>query len=123
MHDANKIHTPLISADRVAGTDVYNSAGEHLGEVQDLMIDKVTGKVAYAIMSFGGFLGLNEQFHPLPWSILNYDTSRGGYVVPLTRDKLEKAPSYDSAGVPNWSDRDYGKRVHDYYGSVPYWGI
>jgi hypothetical protein len=112
---------PLIAGARVAGTDVYNSAGDHLGEIYDVMLDKQSGKVAYAIMSFGGFLGLGEKYHPIPWSVLDYDTGRGGYVVPLTKDKLEAAPMYDSAGEPDWDDKAYGKRVHDYYGTMPYW--
>lgn len=112
---------PLIAGARVAGTDVYNSAGEHLGEIYDVMLDKQSGKVAYAIMSFGGFLGLGEKYHPIPWSVLDYDTEKGGYVVPLTKEKLEAAPMYDSEGEPDWEDRAYGKRVHDYYGTMPYW--
>lgn len=121
MQNAEQIHTPLIGADRVAGTEVYNAAGDHLGEIHDVMIDKSSGKVAYAIMSFGGFLGLNEKFHPLPWNVLTYDTDKEGYVVPVTREQLEKAPMYDESGAPDWNDREYGKRVHDHYGSSPYW--
>lgn len=113
--------TPLIAGARVAGTDVYNSSGDHLGEIYDVMLDKQTGKVAYAIMSFGGFLGLGEKYHPIPWSVLDFDSERGGYVVPLTKDKLEAAPMYDSEGEPDWDDKAYGKRVHDYYGTMPYW--
>jgi hypothetical protein len=112
---------PLIAGARVAGTEVYNTAGEHLGEIYDVMLDKKTGKVAYAIMSFGGFLGLGEKYHPIPWSVLDFDPDRGGYVVPMTKDKLEAAPMYDSQGEPDWDDRTYGKRVHDYYGTMPYW--
>jgi hypothetical protein len=112
---------PLIAGARVAGTDVYNATGDHLGEIYDVMLDKQSGKVAYAIMSFGGFLGLGEKYHPIPWSVLDYDTSRGGYVVPLTKDKLKAAPMYDSEGEPDWDDKAYGKRVHDYYGTMPYW--
>ena len=69
---------PLIAGARVAGTDVYNAAGDHLGEIYDVMLDKQTGKVAYAIMSFGGFHGLGEKYHPIPWSVLDYDPQRGG---------------------------------------------
>ena len=123
MNNAETSHTPLIAAEKVAGTEVYNSAGDHLGEIHDMMIDKVSGKVAYAIMSFGGFLGLNEKFHPLPWKVLAYDTEKGGYVVPVTKELLEKAPMYDSEGHPDWADRTYGKRVHDYYGVAPYWSM
>jgi sporulation protein YlmC with PRC-barrel domain len=105
----------LIAASKVNGTSVYNPAGEKLGSVYDVMINKVSGQVAYAVMSFGGFLGIGERYHALPWSTLTYDTSRGGYVVDITRDRLESAPSYASDETP-WSDPEYGNRVSDYYG-------
>ena len=110
----------LIASNKVEGTAVYNRQGEHLGQVHNFMVDKYTGQVAYAVMSFGGFLGLGESYHPLPWKVLTYDTKLGGYVVDLDRSKLEGAPSYASGNEPNWSDRAYGKGVHDYYG-VNYW--
>jgi hypothetical protein len=84
----------LISAGKVQGTNVYNTGGDSLGEVYDVMIDKRSGKVAYAIMSFGGLLGVGERYHPLPWNTLKYDTRQGGYVVGLTREQLEGAPTY-----------------------------
>src|SRR5881397_1907722 len=83
----------LISAGKVKGTSVYNSNGDHLGTIHDIMIDKRRGTVAYAVMSFGGFLGIGEKYHPLPWKVLTYDTRQGGYVVDLDRSRLEGAPS------------------------------
>jgi hypothetical protein len=121
MTAASTAANPLIAGARVAGTNVYNASGDHLGSIYDVMLDKATGKVAYAIMSFGGFLGLGEKYHPIPWSMLDYDVDKGGYIVPLTREKLEAAPMYDAEGEPDWQDREYGKRVHDYYGTMPYW--
>lgn len=111
----------LIAADRVEGTEVYNPAGEHLGEIDNVMIDKVSGKVAYAVMSFGGFLGIGERYHPMPWSLLKYDTNKGGYVVNLDKRTLTGAPNYESDDLPNYADRNWGKKVHDYYGVAPYW--
>jgi hypothetical protein len=113
--------TTLISGGKVSGTNVYNSAGESLGDIHDVMIDKVSGRVAYAVMSFGGFLGIGESYHPLPWSALTYDTNKGGYVVNLSREQLEGAPTYSSDSEPNW-DRRYEQGIHDYYGIDPYWG-
>ncbi len=113
----------LIASNKVEGTAVYNRQGEHLGSVYNFMVDKFTGQVAYAVMSFGGFLGIGESYHPLPWKVLTYDTRLGGYVVDLDKRKLEGAPSYTAADEPNWSDRTYGQRVHDYYGVPPYWGV
>src|SRR3954466_16407334 len=87
-------HT-LILASRVNGTPVFDRAGERIGHVDDLSIERVSGEVVYAIMSFGGFLGIGEKFHPLPWSLLEYDSGRGGYVVALDRAILKGAPNYD----------------------------
>jgi hypothetical protein len=111
----------LISSDKVEGTAVYNRGGEKLGSIHTLMIDKMSGKVAYAVMSFGGFLGIGDRYHPLPWDVLDYETSQGGYVVDLDRGKLEGAPTYGTSETPNWSDRGWGQQVHDYYGTRPYW--
>src|SRR5579872_7427257 len=95
----------LIASDKVEGTTVYNRQGEHLGSVHNFMLDKSTGQVAYAVMSFGGFLGLGESYHPLPWRVLTYDPRQGGFVIDLDRDRLEKAPSFTVDAMPNWADR------------------
>jgi hypothetical protein len=108
----------LIASDKVEGTAVYNGAGDGLGSIYTVMIDKFTGQVSYAVMSFGGFLGLGERYHPLPWKALTYDTRLGGYVVDLSREQLEGAPSYARDETP-WSDPAYGRGVSDHYG-VPY---
>jgi len=113
----------LISADKVEGTNVYSPAKEKLGHIENLMIDKQSGKVAYAIMSFGGFLGVGERLHPLPWSILKYDRSQGGYVVNLDKRTLEGAPQYEPAAPPNYADTGWGTQVHSYYKVPPYWTI
>ncbi|HEX4616942.1 MAG TPA: PRC-barrel domain-containing protein [Stellaceae bacterium] len=104
----------LISSEKVDGTAVYNRKGERLGTVHHLMIDKYTGQVAYAVMSFGGFLGIGESYYPLPWKMLTYDTRLGGYVVDLGRKRLEGAPSYTSRDIPNW-DRSYTGRIDQYW--------
>jgi PRC-barrel domain len=120
--DAVRETSSLIAADKVQGTSVYNAAGEELGSIHDLMIDKKSGNVAYAIMSFGGFLGIGNDYHPLPWSVLRYDTRLSGYVVNLDRAQLEGAPSYAEGAEPEWGDREYERKIHDYYGVGPYWG-
>lgn len=115
--------TSLISSAKVNGTNVYNIAGDALGEIHDVMIDKKSGRIAYAVMSFGGFLGIGERYHPLPWSTLKYDTRQGGYVVGLTKEQLNGAPNFAAAETPNWGDRVYEKNIHDYYQAMPYWGL
>lgn len=120
--DTANANASLIAASKVNGTYVYNRAGESLGTIYDVMIDKVSGKVQYAIMSFGGFLGMGDSYHPLPWNQLKYDVDKGGYRVNLDKRQLEKAPSYTSASSPNWDDRSYGNTINDYYGNTGGWG-
>ena len=105
----------LISSSRVAGTDVYNAAGEKLGHVEDIMIDKVSGRTCYAVMSFGGFLGMGEKHWPLPWSELKYDKRKEGFVVNLDKRKLEGAPIYAGRDPYEWDDRGWRGRVDKYY--------
>jgi hypothetical protein len=93
-----------------------------VGSIYDVMIDKKSGKVAYAVMSFGGFLGMGNDYHPLPWAMLKYDTGKGGYLVNLSKDKLQGAPHYAQGVDPGWGNRDYESKVHTYYGVGPYWG-
>lgn len=95
--------TALISAGKVTGTAVFNTEGEHLGEIYDVMLDKRSGRIAYAIMSFGGVLGIGLRYHPLPWASLKYDTRQQGYVVGLTIAELEEAPEFDVAVTPLWA--------------------
>jgi hypothetical protein len=90
----------VISASKVTGTNVYNTDGDHLGEIYDIMLEKRSGNIAYAVMSFGGFLGIGERYHALPWATLKYDTRQGGYVVGLTIDQLKEAPSYAANELP-----------------------
>jgi sporulation protein YlmC with PRC-barrel domain len=121
MADATKITSgTLIAADQVEGTDVYNPRGEKLGTIDDIMIDKVSGKVIYAIMSFGGFLGIGEKRYPLPWPTLQYDDGRSGYVVNLDKKVLASAPSYNVDEDFLWTP-EYGRRVDKYYNAPTYW--
>jgi sporulation protein YlmC with PRC-barrel domain len=115
MHDSMVSHDQ-IRATTVKGTDVYNAEGEHLGHIDDIVLNKVDGRATYAIMSFGGFLGLGEQYHPLPWQGLTYDPSRRGYVVNVSRSQLEGAPTYQAGDEPDWNDPTYGERLRGYYG-------
>jgi sporulation protein YlmC with PRC-barrel domain len=110
----------LITAGEVTGTNVYNLQGEELGTVDDILIDKVSGRAVYAVMAFGGFLGMGEKQHPLPWSTLKYDEDRGGYVVNLEKTMLQNAPTFDRLTDFKWTP-DYGRRVDKYYGAPSYW--
>ena len=110
----------LIASGKVKGTSVYDLAGEKLGTIDDIMIDKINGRALYAVMTFGGFLGLGEKFHPLPWAALNYDEDKGGYVVNLDKRQLENAPSYDRDTDFEWTPT-YGRQVDSYYDVPSYW--
>lgn len=105
----------LIESDRVEGTAVYNRAGDRLGTVRRFLVEKRSGKARYAEMVFGGFLGIGEDVHPLPWDVLTYDTDKGGYVVDLGKEQLEGAPSY-SMHERREFDQDYDREVRGYYG-------
>jgi sporulation protein YlmC with PRC-barrel domain len=111
----------LIGSDKVEGTPVVNNQGEKLGTIDKVMIDKISGKVAYAVMSFGGFLGVGDRHHALPWSVLTYDTSKDGYVVNIDKDTLEQGPTFAANETPNYEDETWGRQVHDYYKVRPYW--
>ncbi|MFN8700574.1 MAG: PRC-barrel domain-containing protein [Rhodospirillales bacterium] len=121
MTDMASITTgTLIAAEQVKGTAVYNKDGEKLGTVAATMIDKVSGRAIYAVMSFGGFLGIGERHHPLPWATLKYDTARNGYVVDIDAAKLAAAPTYATGSDFEWTP-DYGCKVDDYYAAPSFW--
>ncbi len=105
----------MISADRVQGTAVYDHAGDRLGTVDTLMIDKRSGQVAYAVMSFGGFLGIGERYHQLPWSALTYDTEQGGYRVSLTKEALKDAPNYSRDDIDRYDYDRHGEEIDNWY--------
>ncbi|HVI79492.1 MAG TPA: PRC-barrel domain-containing protein [Candidatus Acidoferrum sp.] len=111
----------LIASNKVEGTRVYNRQGENLGTVHNFMVNKRSGQVEYAVMSFGGFLGMGESYHPLPWKSLTYDARQGGYVVDIDKSKLQAGPSYKAGEEPTY-DRAYGQRVYEHY-DVPFGGI
>jgi hypothetical protein len=110
----------LIGSDKVEGTAVYGADEQKIGEIERVMIEKVGGKVAFAVLSFGGFLGIGEDYYPVPWSILTYDTRLGGYRTNLTTDQLDRAPKYSESTSWNWN-RENEQRVFSYYRARPYW--
>jgi hypothetical protein len=112
---------PLIESDRVEGTSVYGPQGNSIGNIKRLMIEKLSGRVAYAVMSFGGFLGMGAEEHAIPWDKLTYDTSLGGYRTDITEQQLRGAPSFSRDRNWDWSDRAQEQELHDYYGAPYYW--
>jgi PRC-barrel domain len=112
----------LIGSDKVEGTAVYGADQKKIGKLERVMLDKMSGKVAYAVLSFGGFMGMGEDYYPVPWTTLKYDENLGGYLVNVTREQLDKAPKYSKSTSWNWN-RDNDKRVYEYYRAAPYWGV
>jgi hypothetical protein len=112
----------LIGSDKVEGTTVYGMDGNSIGSIQRVMIDKISGKVAYAVTSFGGFLGMGEDYYPLPWSLLTYNPTLDGYEVNIGEEQLKGAPKYNKYETWDWSDRARGQKVFAHYGLAPFWG-
>ncbi len=110
----------LIASDRVEGTAVVRSDGDKIGSIERLMIDKLSGNIVYAVLAFGGFLGINEKRLPIPWSRLNYDPALGGYRLDLSDQELATAPAFE--GDFDWGDRSREIEIHDFYRVQPYWG-
>jgi len=114
MENAIISSAEFVSSDDVEGKSVYNASGEKLGSIDDLMIDKNSGRIHYAVMEFGGFLGMGKDRYPVPWSVLKYDAAKDGYIVPLDKRMLEAAPKYTEQEIPSY-DRSYAERVDRYY--------
>lgn len=113
----------LISSEKVTGSTVENTKGDKLGHIEEIMIDKISGRVGYAVLNYGSFLGLGGKLFALPWDTLKYDTARDAYVIGIPEEQLKKAPSFDDAAWPDMGDPTWGKAIHDYYGSRADWYI
>jgi len=118
MTTTNETAGSIISSDKVEGTAVYNETGDKLGSIDDLMINKLSGQISYAALEFGGFLGMGTDRYPIPWRMLKYSEERGGYVVPLNKELLSKAPKYSEGRVPTF-DRSYAGQIDTYYNRRP----
>ena len=114
---------PLIESDRVEGTAVYDPTENHIGSIKRFMIDKMTGQVAYTVMSFGGFMGIGEDEHTIPWNKLHYDSNLGGFRTDITEDQLRGAPTFYRDRDYDWSDWERERELHDYWLTPYYWGV
>jgi sporulation protein YlmC with PRC-barrel domain len=109
---------PCVSSNELQGTHVYSTNEVHIGDIDHLVIDKTSGRVAYAVISFGGFLGLGHSHYPLPWSVLEYDRSLGGFRTNVTEQQLTDMPAVSE---DCWKDRDWETKTHEHFRSNPYW--
>jgi sporulation protein YlmC with PRC-barrel domain len=114
-------HTSAIQASRVIGTSVYNTAGESIGTVEDVMLDKTSNGIMFAVIGFGGFLGIGEKYHAVPWSVLDYQEQKGGYVVPFTTEQLKMAPAHSIKELTGADGQKARDASFEYYKVEPYW--
>jgi sporulation protein YlmC with PRC-barrel domain len=107
----------LMGADTLIGNEVYNHKDEHLGEIKEIMLDMSSGTVAYAVLSFGGFLGMGDKLFAVPWSALILDTKEKRFLLNVEKDRLKDAPGFDKDDWPNMKDEIWANKVRSYYGS------
>ncbi len=110
-----------LSASTIIGDHVHNAQGEELGSVKDIMLDLDTGRIAYAVLSFGGFLGLGDKLFAIPWNALQLDAPNHAFILNVDKETLQNAEGFDKDKWPDMSDTGWGVRIHDYYGTRPYW--
>jgi PRC-barrel domain len=106
----------LIGTDKVEGTAVYGVDREKIGSIERVMLEKVSGKASYAVLSFGGFLGIGDDHYPIPWQNLKYDTNLGGYLTNVTKQQLQDAPKYSNEADWDWRNTAHARSLNDYYG-------
>jgi len=117
----DKTRPVALSASSLTGDGVVNPQGEDLGKVEEIMIDINSGKVAYVVLSFGGFLGLGEKLFAIPWEAMTIDTNRKVFILNVEKGVLEKAPGFDKNNWPQISDNDWLTGIYEYYGYKPWW--
>lgn len=111
----------MVSAGTVTGNDVRNLEGEDLGKIEEIMLDSGRGKVAYAVLSFGGFMGMGDKLFAVPWEALTLDTEEKCFILDVDQDVLEAAPGFDKNNWPDFADFSWGRGIHEHYGATPYW--
>lgn len=121
MVQATELSPDLVKSSEVVDVSVKNRTGESLGEIQELVLDKITGQVRYVVLSFGGFLGMGDKFFALPWNALKYDENQDAFIIGLDKETLKRAPGFDKNSWPNMSDRRWATEVFKFYGTKPYW--
>ena len=114
-------HTSAIRAKRVIGTDVKDTSGTTIGKIEDIMLDKQSSNIMYAVVGFGGFLGMGEKYHPVPWTQLDYNKDHGAYVVPYSKAQLQAAPADSLDALTRDDGSGYRDQAYAYYKEKPYW--
>jgi sporulation protein YlmC with PRC-barrel domain len=114
-------HTSAIRAKKVLGTNVNDTSGSKIGSIEDVILDKQSNSILFAVVAFGGFLGMNEKYHPIPWSALDYDPDQGAYVVSFTKEQLQAAPAGSIDELTRDDGMQFRDRTYDYYKAPRYW--
>lgn len=114
-------HTTAIRAGKAIGTNVYDRGGKKIGEIKDIVLEKTSNNILFAIVSFGGLLGMGEKYHPVPWSELDYEANVGGYVVSFTAEQLKSAPADSMEALTKNDGRAFRDQAYQHYGTKPYW--
>jgi len=114
-------HTTAIRANRVIGTNVNDGTGHKIGEIEDIVLDKTSNTIMFAVVGFGGFLGMAEKYHPIPWSSLTYDGGQSAYVVSYTKEQLQAAPAASIDELTREDGIAFRDRSYEYYKARPYW--
>jgi len=114
-------HTSAIRSKKVVGTTVKSASGDKIGHIEDIVLDKASNNIMFAVVSFGGFLGIGEKFHPIPWTALNYVPDQDAYVVNYTKDQLAAAPADSIEELTRDDGQIYREKSYDYYGQARYW--
>ena len=121
MQTTTTMTKTVLSAGTLMGDDVKNAAGEDLGKLEEIMVDVETGRISYAVLSFGGFLGFGDKLFAIPWSALELDTENECVILNVAKERLENAPGFDKDNWPDFSNRAWGADIYGYYEVEPYW--
>jgi sporulation protein YlmC with PRC-barrel domain len=121
MTPTTTTRSSVLSATTLIGDHVMNRAGEDLGKIEELMIDLERGQVAYAVLSFGGFLGMGDKLFAIPFQALRLDKDQNSFLLDVDKEKLKNAPGFDKNNWPSTADRSWGTQIHSFYGQRPYW--
>ena len=113
----------VLSASTITGDEVRNPEGDDLGKIEEVMLDMGSGRISYAVLSFGGVMGLGDKLFAIPWSALELDPDNKCFVLDVEKEKLENAPGFDKDNWPSFADNTWATQIHSYYGSRPYWEI
>ena len=121
MSTVAEISSSIVKTKEVIGSKVRNAKNEDLGKIEEIVLDKNSGNVRYAVLSFGGMLGMGDKLFALPWGTLKCDEENNCYILNVEKDSLKNAPGFSKDNWPNMADRVWGEKIHNFYGTQPYW--